>query len=170
MRGINFQHRMGAHCETATISSLLRYYGYSISEAMILGITGGIFFAYIDSPKFAFPTIVTRSKPGDIRKKIFKRVNADYCLKRFRNPDTAMDNLNRLLDQNIPVAVQVDMFYMEYVPQYMKVHFNGHFVIVTGRENGSYFVSDAAFPAITTIGESALKRDGSQKVIWLQRD
>jgi len=147
---------MGAHCETATLSSLFQHYGYSISESMILGLTGGIFFAYIDSQKFAFPTIVTRSKPGDIRKKIFKRVNADYELQRFKNPDMAMDTLDNLLANHIPVAVQVDMFCMEYIPQHMRAHFNGHFIIVIGKEAGSYLVSDTTFPAIATISESAL--------------
>ncbi len=38
-----FEHTMAAHCETGTIASLLNHAGVSITEPMVLGVSGGIF-------------------------------------------------------------------------------------------------------------------------------
>jgi hypothetical protein len=77
---------------------------------------------------------------------------------KYRSADKAQAALNELLDQGIPVAVQVDMFYMDYIPAYMRVHFNGHFVTVMGREGDLYTVSDCYHPRITQVCNEALRR------------
>lgn len=165
MNTSNYKHKMAAHCETGTVTGILNHGGLAISEPMVFGISGGIFFAYLKSPKFAFPMFVPRSKPGDIRKKVQKRLNVSYKQKTFRSPQKALSTLNDLLEQNIPVATQVDMFYMDYIPKYMKVHFNGHFITVVGRENGVYTVSDCYYPNLVD-----LKKDSLQKARFAKGD
>jgi len=158
MSNISFSHTMAAHCETGTMSSLLKFAGLSISEPMVLGIAGGLFFAYLDTSKFTFPTIVTRSKPGSILKNIRKRTGTKFSSARYAQPEKAMADLDRALEAGQPVAVQVDMFYMDYIPAHMRVHFNGHFIVVTGKENGHYTISDCYHPTISTVPSESLQK------------
>ncbi|MFP4416182.1 MAG: BtrH N-terminal domain-containing protein [Chitinispirillaceae bacterium] len=153
-----FEHTMAAHCETGTISALLTHAGLPISEPMVLGIGGGIFFAYLNQRSQPFPTFVTRSKPGDIRKQIQKRLKINFQTHRFSNQLKARERLDELVSREIPVAAQVDMFYMDYIPPYMKAHFNGHFVTVIEKNNDSYTVSDCYYPQLAEVGIKSFEK------------
>ncbi len=142
----DYRHRMGAHCESGTITGLLNHAGMPISEAMVFGIAGAIFFGYLDAPMLPFPTFVLRNKPGKIRTTVAKRLGVRFREERFDDPDRGMAALDALLEQGLPVAAQVDYFYMDYLPEYTRAHFNAHFIVVCGRENGRYLVSDSYFP------------------------
>jgi len=149
---------MAAHCESGTIAALLNHAGLVISEPMVFGVSGGIFFAYLKSKKLSFPMIVPRSRPGQIRVNIAKRLGIDFMCRTFRRPDDGMAALDATLAQGHPAAVQVDMFYMDYFPSYARVHFNAHFVTVIGKENGAYIVSDCYHPAIARVSEEAMRQ------------
>jgi hypothetical protein len=157
-QSVNFEHAMAAHCETGTIAALLRHAGLSITEPMVLGLSGGIFFAYLQTSRLPFPTFVTRTKPGDIRKKIARRLGVDFETRRFRSPAKARLALDQLIDQGVPTAAQVDMFYMDYIPHYMRAHFNGHFITVVGREDENYRVSDCYYPTLATVSSRSLEK------------
>jgi hypothetical protein len=77
MNNIPYQHKMAAHCETGTVSGLLNFYGLSLTEPMVFGIASGIFFGYMKMPSFNFPIFFVRTRPGDIRKKISKRLGIE---------------------------------------------------------------------------------------------
>jgi hypothetical protein len=158
MSAIEFKHTMAAHCETGTMAALCAHKGLQISEPMIFGISGGIFFGYLSTPKLPFPMFVTRSQPGKVRTNIAKRLGIDFDSRKYRNPEKAKADLDMLLDQGHAVAVQVDMFNMDYIPSYMKVHFNGHFVTVIGKQNGSYKVSDCYHPDVADVSESSMQK------------
>jgi hypothetical protein len=151
MSMIPFRHFMAAHCETGTLTGLLNHQGLDISEPMVFGIGSGIFFGYIKPPMMDFPMFFNRTMPGQIRSKFSQRTGVKFVSKRFRNPKEAERELDRLLDQNQPVAVQVDLFYMNYFPAWYRVHINVHFVNVIGREGDKYFISDIYYPQITKI-------------------
>lgn len=154
----DYKHKMAAHCETGTIAGALNHAGMSISEQMVFGISAGIFFAYLETPKLPFPMFVTRSKPGGIRKKTAKRTGATFITSRHRNPKKAQEALDELIERKIPVTVQVDMFYMDYIPSYMKAHFNGHFITIVGKENNSYTVSDCYYPNLTELSDASMQK------------
>ncbi len=156
MEHIKFEHKMAAHCETGTIAALLTHKGTPISEPMVLGITGGIFFAYLQSNKFPFPMFVVRTKPGHIRKTIGKRVGAKFKAMKFKDQKKAEESLDSLLSEGIPAAVQVDMFYMDYIPKHMKAHFNGHFITAIGKEDNKYVVSDCYYPNLAELTSSSM--------------
>ncbi|MBD3390452.1 MAG: DUF4872 domain-containing protein [Chitinivibrionales bacterium] len=158
MSRIPFEHKMAAHCETGTVAALLAHAGFAISEAMVFGISGGIFFAYLRTRQLPFPMFVMRSKPGQVRKNIGKRLKVDFAARTYRNAAAAREALDSLLEKKIPAAVQVDMFNMDYIPSYMKVHFNGHFVTVIGKENGAYIVSDCYHPEVAQVKALSLER------------
>ena len=158
MTTTDFTHQMAAHCETGTISALMADAGAPLSEPMVFGIGGGMFFGYLDTSSFAFPMIVTRTEPGKIRKKIQKRLGADFKSHTFRNQEKAEAVLDGLIARDIPTAVQVDMFYMDYIPEYMRAHFNGHYVTVLGRQGDTYRVSDVYYPRISTVSAASMRR------------
>jgi hypothetical protein len=151
MSSIPFRHIMAAHCESGTITALLNHHGLEISEPMVFGIASGIFFGYMKAPMMDFPMFVTRSRPGQIRSKFAKRTGVKFLGKKFRNPQEAEKELDILLDNNQPVAVQVDFFYMDYFPAWYRVHINVHFVNVIGKEGDKYVISDCYHPEIAKI-------------------
>jgi hypothetical protein len=152
----NFKHKLAAHCESGMVTSLLNHSGIEISEAMVFGISGSIFFAYINNPMLPFPTIAVRNQPGKIYKSFAKHSNLPFIRKQYRKPVQARDELDLLLKKNTPAGVQVDFFYMDYVPEYIRAHFNGHFVIVVGKNKNKYLISDAYTPVIAELDQDTL--------------
>lgn len=153
---IPFNHVMAAHCESGTVTAILRHHGMDITEPMVFGIAGGLFFGYLKMPMFHFPSVIVRTRPGDIRKKFAARTGVRFKSYRFSNPKEAEAELDRLLDQNQPVAVQVDFFFMDYFPSWYRVHINVHFVTVIGKEGNKYLVSDSYHPKVAEIDREAL--------------
>jgi hypothetical protein len=142
---IPFEHRMAAHCETGTVTALLNHAGMQITEPLVFGIAGGIFFGYLKSPDFPFPMFILRSKPGNIRKKISRRLGVKFDEKRFRSPGDGEAALDKAIMAGHPTAVQVDFFYMDYMPEWQRVHINAHYIIVSGMDENRYQVSDSYY-------------------------
>lgn len=151
-----FEHRMAAHCESGTVSALLRHAGLELSEPMVFGGTGAIFFGYFSTAMLPFPTVVLRSWPGRIRANTEKWTGVHFRRQRFLSPARAMGQLDALLERGLPVAVQVDFFYMRYIPKYARAHFNAHYVIVVGRRDGRYLISDSYAPQISELEAEVL--------------
>ncbi len=156
MPDIAFDHKLAAHCESGTVAGLLNHAGLDISEPMVFGMAGAIFFGYLRLAVLPFPMLAVRSQPGKIRTTIQKNLAMSFNVSRHRKPKAAAEALDSVLDRGIPVAVQVDFFYMDYVPAYARAHFNGHYMIVTGKENGDYLVSDAYSPVLARLSAESL--------------
>jgi hypothetical protein len=154
---IDFNHRLAAHCESGVVTSLLNHSGVDISEAMVFGISGAIFFAYINNPMLPFPTIAVRNQPGKIYKDFSRHSRLKFIKKKYRQPAQAKSDLDNLLNKNTPAGIQVDFFYMDYVPEYIRAHFNGHFVIIVGKNEKKYLVSDAYTPDIAELDQDTLQ-------------
>ena len=155
---IPFQHKMAAHCETGTVTAQLNNGGLDITEAMVFGISSGIFFGYFTGKRFPFPHFIVRNQPGKIRENTAKRLGVKWQSARFKNEDQGMKALDELLLQNKVVSTQVDFFYMDYIPDYLRVHINVHFMNIVGKEDGKYLISDSYLPKIVEIPESSLRK------------
>jgi hypothetical protein len=153
---ISFEHKMAAHCETGTVTALLNHAGMTITEPMVFGISGGIFFGYIKSSDLPFPMFILRSRPGNIRKKISKRLGVKFNVKRFRSPEEGEAALDKAIRNGHPTAVQVDFFYMDYMADWQRVHINAHFIIVIGMNGNSYLVSDSYHKQKSMLGRQKL--------------
>ncbi len=156
MSQIPFKHKMAAHCESGTIAGLLNHHGLAITEPMVFGLSSALFFGYIKMPSFTFPMFFVRSKPGAIRKKIAKRLGVEFCIKKYKRPEDAKKELDELLEKNIPVAVKVDFFYMNYLKAWMRVHNNAHFITIIGKEGTKYLISDSYYQEIAELDEDIL--------------
>lgn len=158
MKEIDFKHKMSAHCETGTVTSLLNYGGLDITEPMVFGISSGIFFGYFESSNFSFPTFIVRNKPGSIRENISKRLGVKFETLKFKDHGKGEKALNDLILKNIPTAAQVDFYYMDYMPEYQRVHINVHFINVIGMNENSYLISDSYYPKKSELKKQTLNK------------
>jgi hypothetical protein len=155
----NFKHKMGAHCESGTVTGLLNHAGLEISEPLVFGIASGIFFGYFHKMKaFTFPTFIVRNKPGQIRRNIAKRTGVRFETRDFKKPADGMKALDDLLEKGIPVGCQVDFFYMDYLPSWERVHINVHYITVLGKVGSTYTISDVYFPTTVTLEAASLEK------------
>jgi hypothetical protein len=157
MRIESFTHKMAAHCESGTITSLLNHAGLKITEPLVFGISSGIFFGYFHKMKsFTFPTFIVRNKPGQMRTNIEKRLGVKFETHSFKDTIKGQLTLEGLLEKNIPVACQVDFFYLDYVPSWERVHINVHFLVIIGKEGDNYIISDSYFPEPVELPRESL--------------
>ncbi len=158
MKEINFEHKMGAHCESGTVTSLLNHKGLDITEPMVFGIAGNIFFGYFESSNFPFPTFIVRNRPGSIRKNLAKNTGVKFYTKKFRSREKGEKMLDELVNNEIATAVQVDFYYMDYMPEWQRAHINVHFVNVIGKNEKDYLLSDSYYSKKSTLSISNLTK------------
>lgn len=143
---IDFPHRQFAHCESGVTANLLNYHGLPCSEALAFGIGGGLFFGYVPFIKLNFLPLTTfRTAPGSIFKKATKRLGIEVKRETFRSPEAAEKELDRLLEAGRPVGAQTGVFWLPFFPPAYRFHFNGHNLVVIGKEGNDYLISDPIF-------------------------
>lgn len=159
MSNINFTHYQHAHCESGVTANLLRHQGVNISEPMVFGIGAGLFFGHIPFLKISgTPGSTFRTWPGAIFKRVAQRLHVKMHTERFRSPEKAMLALDRVLDAGRPVGMLSSVFYLPYLPEAFRFHFNAHNLVVYGKENGLYKVSDPVMEHVTTIAPEDLAK------------
>lgn len=157
---IEFNHRQSAHCENGVVSNLLRFYGFELSEPMIFGIGSGLFFSHMPFLKVdGIPVTSFRPLPGMIFSRNSKRLGVKFERQKFRiSPKKAMEALDKNLKNGIPTGLLVGMYHLSYFPDPYRFHFNAHNIVVYGRENGNYLISDPIMGEFTTLTPKELTR------------
>lgn len=154
-----FTHVHAAHCESGVTQALLRDVDLQISEPLAFGIGSGLFFAHFSFTRvMGHPITTFRSFPGSIFKKAAKRLGIAPFRESYRDPDHAMERLDGLLEQGRHVGLQVNIYWLPYVPKAMRIHFNGHNLIALARRGDSYVVSDPVFETEFECPADALRR------------
>ncbi len=155
-----FIHTPSAHCETGTVSNLLRSYGLEISEPMIFGLGSGMTFAYLKHIKInGLPLIAYRMPPKMIIKLLSWRISGlKFKYETFRNEDKGKLALDSMLAQDKAVGLQTSVFFLPYFPQAMRFHFNAHNLVAYAKEGDEYKLSDPVFPELVTTKEDDLQR------------
>ena len=155
----NFTHKQSAHCESGVISNLMRFHGIEFDEPMAFGIGSGLFFSYMPFLKLnGIPVASYRILPGHIFKKFSNRIGVKIESKKFSTPKAAMTALDNMLDKGQPVGMLTSVFYLDYLPAAYRFHFNAHNIVVFGKENGRYLVSDPVMEHTTDISYEELVR------------
>jgi len=142
---INYPHRRAIHCETGSIRNLLKFYGYEISEPMILGIGSGLTFIHFPFPLFAnHEAPIFRIMPTKVFANFTKNLKLNSEVKTFRDKEKSMKQLDELLDKGIPTGLVTEISKISYFKAAMPVghRFSGHHIVVVGKENDNYFVSE----------------------------
>ncbi len=156
---IDFNHKQAAHCENGVTSNLLHHYQIKLSEPMVFGIGSGLFFSYMPFFKLnELPVVSFRPWPGKIFNRITKRLGLEIKRHKFKDPVKSMEALDDNLQRGIPIGCIVGVYHLSYFPAAFRFHFNAHNIVVVGRENGDYLVSDPIMPAIERISYQDLMR------------
>lgn len=156
---VDFHHRQSAHCENGVISNLLRFHGLEFDEPMIFGIGSGLFFSYLPFVRLnGIPVASYRIWPGHIFKRFSNRIGIKIERRKFSTPQAAMKALDEMLEKGQPVGMLTSVFYLDYLPAAYRFHFNAHNIIVFGKENGKYLVSDPVMEYTTEISHDDLVR------------
>jgi hypothetical protein len=138
-----FQHRQAAHCESGVVANMVRASGVEMSEPMAFGLAAGLTFAYLPIVKLAGqPLIAYRSPPGAIRRGFSKRTGATWREETYTDEAAAMRALDEAVARGEIVGLQTGVYWLPYIPEPMRFHFNAHNIVVTGRDAGGYVVSD----------------------------
>ena len=155
-----FEHIQAAHCENGVTVSLLRNIGVDrITEPLAFGIGSGLFFTYIpllrvnNGPAFAF-----RTMPGLIFKRTCRALDIRIRRRRFRRKEEAQAYLDACLEAGHAVGCQVGVYYLPYFPKEYRFHFNAHNLIVFGKSDGRYLVSDPVMEHPGSLSGHELER------------
>lgn len=155
----DFQHHHAAHCESGTVATLFRNNGFELSEAMVFGIGGGLFFLHVPWLKLAgYPITAYRDAPHSIIKNVCKRLGVRMRSQRFRAPASGAAALDSLLDQGMPVGVQTNIYWLPYFPDDMRFHYNGHNIVIYGKQGNDYLVSDPVSDHVVTCSVEDMQR------------
>jgi len=156
---LEFEHRQAGHCESGVTSNLLNYHKYQISEPMVFGIGAGLFFSYLPFLKMQHaPTTSFRVWPGMVFDRATKELGVKTQIHRFNNPKDSMTMLDNTLEKGFPVGLQVGTFHLPFFPPEYRMHYNMHNMVVYGKENGHYLISDTLMEFPVTITYEDLMR------------
>jgi hypothetical protein len=155
----NFTHHQSAHCENGVASNLLKFHGINISEPMVFGIGSGLFYFYLPILKVNHaPAISYRPMPGSIFNKAAKRLGIKVKRVKFSNNLQAQKALEENLNNNIPTGLQVGVYNLTYFPDEYRFHFNAHNLVVYGKENNTFLISDPVMETVTTLTDKELEK------------
>ena len=155
-----FKHLQAAHCENGVTTNLLRTIGVNkITEPLAFGIGSGLFYIYIPLLKInKGPAIAFRTMPGLIFKRTCNSLNIPVVRKKFSSKESAEKYLQECLQAGQPVGCQVGVYYLSYFPKEYRFHFNAHNVIVYGKEDDRYLISDPVMENVTSLSAYELER------------
>ena len=155
----NFIHHQSAHCENGVASNLLKHHGINISEPMVFGIGSGLFFFYLPLLKVNHaPAISYRPMPGSIFNKAAKRLGIKVKRIKFSNPESAQKALEENLVKNIPSGLQVGVYNLTYFPDEYRFHFNAHNLVVYGKKENNFLISDPVMETVTVLTDKELEK------------
>lgn len=154
-----FQHRQSAHCENGAIVNLLNNENFKISEPMAFGLGSGLFFVYLPFIKVNHaPAISYRPLPGVIFNRMAKRLGIKVRRFKFSDPEKARQKLDENLQNKIPTGLVVGVYHLNYFPDEYRFHFNAHNIVVYGKENGRYLISDPVLDHTVSLTEDELEK------------
>lgn len=155
----NFKHSQFAHCESGVVSSLLSNYGLKISEPMAFGVTSTLSFVFLPIVKLNnMPLIAYRDLPKNIVKNIEKVLGVKIFKKNYKDIIEANNELTKILEEKKIVGLQTSVFYLPYMPENMRFHFNAHNLLVYDKEGKNYKISDPVFEDVVECDEKDLTK------------
>lgn len=156
---LDFKHHQSAHCENGVASNLLKDKGIDISEPMVFGIGSGLFFVYLPFIKVNHAPVVSyRPLPGMIFNKLAKRLGIKIKRTKFSSESNANKALEENLKNNIPTGLQVGVYNLTYFPDEYRFHFNAHNLVVYGKNDNQYLISDPVMEHVTELSEDELNK------------
>lgn len=129
----NFRVLGGKHCQSAALRQMLAWRGLDCSEALLLGLGGGIGFIYWSTSRQPVPFIGTRNaKVDDFVVNILRRLGGDAVIRGTASDRKADAALKATLARGEPACLFADMAYLPYLALPTGAHFGGHAIVVYG--------------------------------------
>jgi hypothetical protein len=130
-----------------------------MTEPLVFGMGSGLFYIHIPFLKISGgPAISYRTIPGWIFSRASKALGVTVHREKFSNEDAAQRYLDQKVKEGAPVGCQVGVFNLPYFPPEYRFHFNAHNLIVYGKENGEYLVSDPIMEFTTRLSEEDMRK------------
>lgn len=143
MTTLAYQHLHSAHCESGVTAALLTHHGLPLTEPLAFGIAGGLFFIHLPFKSvFGAPNTSFRTAPGSVFKKVCRRLAVQSEVRHYQDPDRAARELDALLEAGKPVGLQTNVYWLSYMPRRFRFQFNAHNLVVYGKTEGGWQVSD----------------------------
>ncbi len=136
----NFEGFNGRHCESTATGCLLSHAGMEISEPMLIGLGQSFGFIYWKMSIMNLPFIGGRSKPFELTRTFCSNLNITLNARETGSKKKAWLNITEFIDQNVPVALQLDCYHLE--PFHNVFHFAGHSLCIFGYDNTHAYVVD----------------------------
>jgi hypothetical protein len=158
---MEFQHSQASHCESGVMSAMLRHHGLPISEPMTFGLASALSFAYLPFVKInGLPLVAYRMPPRFIIKGLQKPLALKMRFETFRNQQAGVRRLDELLADGQVVGMQTSVFWLPYMPEDLRFHFNAHNVLAFAKDaaSGDYHLSDPVVETAVTCPADALQR------------
>lgn len=166
----NYNEFAGRHYETGSVRNALAYQGVktshtgkAISEALLLGISGGItvgYFTFEYKGYLPHLALLTRNT-FDPLETLFERLALPREVLQTTNPQKGEENLLEALESGRPALVWADMFSLPYYDlPYDERNWGMLPLLVFGLENGTAYVADRSNQAIKVPAEVLQKARG----------
>src|SRR5690606_20660902 len=99
-----------------------------------------------------------RPLPGVIFNRMAKRLGIKVKRFKFSNPAKAQQKLDENLKNNIPTGLVVGVYHLNYFPDEYRFHFNAHNIVVYGKEENRYLISDPVLDHTVSLTEDELEK------------
>lgn len=169
----NFIHRVGYHCESSSMRDLFEFYGFPMTEPMVFGLDATMGFGFFDTtsnvsfiPESDIPFFLG-GKQGTIEPSSLGCRLLGITLRKqsFTSADKAWEESKKLIDQDIPLILQIDLGYLPYFEEEGDIHFGGHAITLAGydEEKGVAYVGDSEFKDFQEVRIEQLKKGRSSE-------
>ncbi len=169
----NFIHRVGYHCESSSMRDLFEFYSFPMSEAMAFGLDATMGFGFFDTtsnlsfiPESYIPFFLG-GKQGTIEPNSLACRLLGIILRKqsFTSADKAWEESKILINQDIPLIIQIDLGYLPYFEEEGEFHFGGHAITLAGydEEKKIAYIGDSEFEGFKEVSIEQLKRGRSSE-------
>ena len=164
----NFVHRVGHHCESSSMRDLFEFYGFPMSEAMAFGLDGTMGFGFFDTtsiesfiPESDIPFFLG-GKQGTIEPNSLACRLLGITLRKqsFTRADKGWEESKKMINQDIPLILKVDLGFLPYFEEEGDIHFGGHAITLAGydEEQGISYIGDSEFEGFQEVQIEQLKK------------
>ena len=141
------------------MSTLLKYHGHNLDEAMIFGIAHALTFVWMPLIKLnGMPLVSYRTAPRSIIKNTCKALGLKLSVRKFSDAQSGQAALDAALSSGKLAGLQTSVFWLPYFPPQMRFHFNAHNLLVYGKDGNDYLISDPVFETVQRCAAEDLQR------------
>ncbi|MFX1357678.1 MAG: BtrH N-terminal domain-containing protein [Promethearchaeota archaeon] len=169
----NFVHRVGYHCESSSMRDLFEYYGFPMSEPMAFGLDATMGFGFFDTtsnlsfiPQSDIPFFLG-GKQGTIEPNSLACRLLGITLRKqsFTSADKAWEESKKLINQDVPLILQIDLGYLPYFEGEGEIHFGGHAITLAGydEDKGIAYIGDTELKEFQVVSIEQLKKGRSSE-------